>query len=89
MGERLGASDGQAAARGVSRRSPRRAGRDGALPREEAAAVLLWKKRQFFGEHCDDQMVLKRFHKDLALLGARPRRQHDARRTFISLTVGS
>jgi integrase len=46
------------------------------------------RRRRFFGEHGDDQMMLKRFHKDLALLGARPRRQHDARRTFISLTVG-
>jgi hypothetical protein len=46
------------------------------------------KRRTFFGEHCDDQMMLKRFHKDLALLGAWPRQQHDARRTFISLTVG-
>ena len=29
--------------------------------------------------------MLKKFHEDLARLGLRPRRQHDARRTFISL----
>ena len=31
--------------------------------------------------------MLKKFHKDLARLGLRPRRQHDSRRTFISLCL--
>jgi hypothetical protein len=30
---------------------------------------------------------LERFHEDLERLGLRPRRQHDARRTFISLAL--
>jgi hypothetical protein len=35
----------------------------------------------------DNKMMLTRFHADLAMLGARPRRQHDTRRTFISLCL--
>jgi hypothetical protein len=31
--------------------------------------------------------MLKRFHQDLERLELRPRRQHDARRTFISLAI--
>lgn len=33
--------------------------------------------------------TLKRFHQDLELLGLRARRQHDARRTFISIARGN
>jgi integrase len=36
---------------------------------DEVVRCCAKKRRQFFGEHCDDQMMLKRFHKDLALLG--------------------
>jgi hypothetical protein len=32
--------------------------------------------------------MLKKFHKDLGRIGLRPRRQHDLRRTFISLAMG-
>lgn len=32
-------------------------------------------------------MMLRRYHADLERLSARPRRQHDARRTFISLCL--
>jgi hypothetical protein len=31
--------------------------------------------------------MLKKFHQDLARIGLRPRRQHDSRRTFISLCL--
>jgi integrase len=32
--------------------------------------------------------MLKKFHQDLKRLGMRPRRQHDLRRTFVSLCLG-
>lgn len=32
--------------------------------------------------------MLKKFHQDMVRLGLRPRRQHDLRRTFISLRLG-
>ena len=37
------------------------------------------------GKHRNANHMLRRFHEDLARLGLRARRQHDARRTFISL----
>lgn len=37
------------------------------------------------GEHRRASHVLRRLHQDLEQLGLRPRRTHDARRTFISL----
>jgi len=39
------------------------------------------------GNHRSANHMLKKFHEDLARLGMRPRRQHDLRRTFISLSV--
>jgi len=39
------------------------------------------------GRNRSNNHMLRRFHKDLARVGLRPRRQHDARRTFISLAL--
>ncbi len=39
------------------------------------------------GKHRSAQHMLKRFHEDCARLGMRRRRQHDARRTFVSLAL--
>ncbi len=39
------------------------------------------------GEHLDAQVMRRRLHKDLVALGYRTRRQHDTRRTFISLCL--
>jgi len=39
------------------------------------------------GQHLDVQKMRRRLRKDLKLLGYRPRRQHDTRRTFISLCL--
>jgi hypothetical protein len=36
------------------------------------------RRRKLFGEHIDNKVMLARFQADLATLGARPRRQHDA-----------
>ena len=38
-------------------------------------------------EHLDAQVMRRRLHKDLVALGYRTRRQHDTRRTFISLCL--
>jgi hypothetical protein len=40
------------------------------------------------GEHRNPQRAVRRFHEDLQRLGLRRRRQHDCRRTFISLARG-
>jgi integrase len=37
------------------------------------------------GKHRNSNHMLNRFHEDLERLGQRARRQHDARRTFISI----
>src|SRR5712664_1178804 len=39
------------------------------------------------GDHLKDNLVYDTFQRDLKLLGLRPRRVHDARRTFISLAL--
>jgi integrase len=39
------------------------------------------------GQNCSVNHMLKKFHQDLERLELRPRRQHDARRTFISLAI--
>jgi integrase len=39
------------------------------------------------GRPRDVNLALKRFHQDLSRIGLRPRRQHDARRTFITLAL--
>ena len=39
------------------------------------------------GDHLDAQVMRRRLHKDLIALGFRTRRQHDTRRTFISLCL--
>lgn len=39
------------------------------------------------GLNLRDPVVLERLHADLAMLGLRPRRTHDARRTFVSLCL--
>ena len=39
------------------------------------------------GEHLDAQVMRRHLHKDLVALGYRTRRQHDTRRTFISLCL--
>jgi integrase len=39
------------------------------------------------GEHLDAQVMRRRLHTDLVALGYRTRRQHDTRRTFISLCL--
>ena len=41
----------------------------------------------FERKHLLDPQVLERFHQDLQALGFRPRRTHDARRTFVSLSL--
>jgi integrase len=55
---------------------------------DECVRTNRWERRRYFGEHIDSRMMLSRFHADLAVIGSRPRRQHDARRTFISLCLG-
>ncbi len=59
----------------------------GRPPKEDDLLVPFAEAGDHFGEHLDDQTMLRRFHTDLATLGLRPRRQHDARRTFFSLCL--
>ncbi len=40
------------------------------------------------GRQRNANTMLRRFHKDCQRIGLRPRRQHDMRRTFISLAIG-
>jgi hypothetical protein len=54
---------------------------------DEQVRTNRWGRRSYFGRHIDSKMMLSRFHDDLAIIGSRPRRQHDARRTFISLSL--
>jgi integrase len=44
--------------------------------------------RSRLGKNRSSNHMLKKFHKDLGKLGIRLRRQHDMRRTFISLCLG-
>jgi hypothetical protein len=60
----------------------------GRKPTDDDLIVPFAEPGEFFGQHIDNQMMLRRFHGDLETLGMRPRRQHDARRTFISLCLG-
>ena len=53
------------------------------LGRAPTAEDLIIPSRE--GEHRRASHVLRRLHRDLQQLGLRPRRTHDARRTFISL----
>lgn len=54
-----------------------------AFGRAPTAADLIVPSRS--GMHRNSNHMLKRFHEDLERVGLPPRRQHDARRTFISL----
>src|SRR5207253_10884853 len=55
----------------------------GRPPTDDDLIVPFAEPGDHFGEHLDDQTMLRRFHWDLEALGLRPRRQHDTRRTFI------
>lgn len=56
------------------------------IGRPPRAADLLFPAAD--GGHRNGNASLATLHRDLKLLGLRPRRQHDARRTFISLALG-
>jgi hypothetical protein len=58
-----------------------------AKPTEDDLVVPFAELGEHFCKYLDDQTMLRRFHVDLETLGLRPRRQHDARRTFISLCL--
>ncbi len=59
----------------------------GRAPKDDDLIVPFAEEGRHFAKHLDDQMTLRRFHADLGTLGFRARRQHDARRTFISLCL--
>lgn len=54
--------------------------------KDPAPADLIVPSRR--GKNRSSNHMLKKFHKDLRKIGLRPRRQHDLRRTFISLCLG-
>lgn len=49
----------------------------GRAPTDDDLIVAFAEPGDHFGDHLDDQMMLRRFHADLKTLGFRPRRQHD------------
>jgi integrase len=59
----------------------------GREPTQDDLIVPFAEPGRHFGKNLDDQMTLRRFHEDLDTLGLRHRRQHDTRRTFISLCM--
>jgi integrase len=59
----------------------------GRKPTDDDLIVPCPEPGKHFGRHLEDRNMLRRFHRDLETLGMRWRRQHDTRRTFISLCL--